>query len=59
MPGISGLSQVDGIDMSDPVRLARRDAEYIALRGILPDLRLILRTARGGGQGDRIRSKAP
>lgn len=59
LPGISGLSQVDGIDMSDPIRLARRDADYVALRGILPDIRLILRTARGGGQGDRIRSEAP
>lgn len=54
LPGISGLSQVDGIDMSDPVRLARRDADYVALRGVLPDIKLILRTARGGGQGDRV-----
>jgi lipopolysaccharide/colanic/teichoic acid biosynthesis glycosyltransferase len=57
LPGISGLAQVEGIDMSDPVRLARRDADYIALRGILPDLNLILRTARGGGQGDRVRGE--
>ena len=56
LPGISGLAQVEGIDMSDPVRLARRDADYIALRGILPDIKLILRTARGGGQGDRVRA---
>lgn len=58
LPGISGLAQVEGIDMSDPVRLARRDADYVALRGILPDIRLILRTARGGGQGDRVRGQA-
>jgi lipopolysaccharide/colanic/teichoic acid biosynthesis glycosyltransferase/uncharacterized protein YbjT (DUF2867 family) len=57
LPGISGLAQVEGIDMSDPVRLARRDADYVALRGILPDIRLILRTARGGGQGDRVRGQ--
>lgn len=54
LPGISGLAQVEGIDMSDPARLARRDADYVALRGILPDIQLILRTARGGGQGDRV-----
>lgn len=54
LPGISGLAQVEGIDMSDPVRLAKRDADYVALRGVLPDIRLILRTARGGGQGDRV-----
>jgi lipopolysaccharide/colanic/teichoic acid biosynthesis glycosyltransferase len=56
LPGISGLAQVEGIDMSDPLRLARRDADYVALRGVLPDIRLILRTARGGGQGDRVRA---
>lgn len=54
MPGISGLAQVEGIDMSDPVRLARRDMDYLALRGILPDIKLIIRTARGGGRGDRV-----
>lgn len=59
LPGISGLAQVEGIDMSDPVRLARRDADYVALRGILPDIRLVLRTARGGGQGDRVRTNTP
>lgn len=56
LPGISGLAQVEGIDMSDPARLASRDAEYIALRCILLDLRLVLRTAFGAGQGDRLRS---
>lgn len=59
LPGISGLSQVEGIDMSDPVRLARRDADYVALRGVLPEIRLVLRTARGGGQGDRVRTSTP
>lgn len=54
LPGISGLAQVEGIDMSDPVRLARKDADYVALRGILPDIQLILSTARGGGQGDKV-----
>lgn len=55
LPGISGLAQVEGIDMSDPIRLARRDADYVALRGILPDITLMLRTAFGSGQGDRIK----
>lgn len=54
LPGISGLAQVEGIDMKDPERLARRDADYVALRGILPDFGLILQTLRGGGQGDRV-----
>lgn len=54
-PGISGLAQVEGIDMSDPERLARRDADYVALQSLLLDLRLILSTASGGGQGDKVR----
>ncbi len=54
-PGISGLAQVQGIDMSDPERLAKCDARYVALRGLLLDLRLMLATLRGGGRGDRVR----
>jgi lipopolysaccharide/colanic/teichoic acid biosynthesis glycosyltransferase len=53
-PGISGLAQVAGIDMSDPARLVDWDARYVAIRGLILDLGLILRTLRGGGQGDRV-----
>jgi lipopolysaccharide/colanic/teichoic acid biosynthesis glycosyltransferase len=56
LPGISGLAQVEGIDMSDPVRLAQRDADYVALRGVIPDIRIILHTARGNGRGDRVKT---
>ena len=54
-PGISGLAQVNGVDMSDPEGLARWDARYGALRGLLLDLTLVLATVRGGGGGDRVR----
>lgn len=53
-PGISGLAQVAGIDMSDPARLVEWDARYIAIRGLILDVKLILQTARGGGRGDRV-----
>ena len=53
LPGITGLAQIEGIDMSDPVRLARKDAQYIARRGLLLDLKIILATFTGRGQGDR------
>ena len=53
-PGISGLAQVSGVDMSDPARLVAWDARYIALRGLILDMRLILQTALGAGQGDRV-----
>lgn len=45
-PGVSGLSQVNGIDMRDPVVLARSDARYLALRGLVLDLKIILATIR-------------
>jgi len=55
-PGITGLSQIEGIDMSDPVRLAERDADYVRTQSLLGDLRIIVRTALGGeGRGDRVR----
>jgi O-antigen biosynthesis protein WbqP len=55
-PGITGLGQVQGIDMSDPVRLAEVDAEYLKTRSLALDLRLALQTVRGGGAGDRVKS---
>jgi lipopolysaccharide/colanic/teichoic acid biosynthesis glycosyltransferase len=53
-PGISGLAQINGIDMSDPEKLARWDARYMALRSLLLDLRIIIATATGRGQGDKV-----
>jgi lipopolysaccharide/colanic/teichoic acid biosynthesis glycosyltransferase len=53
-PGISGLAQVNDIDMSDPQRLARWDARYMALQSLLLDLKIVLATAKGGGRGDRV-----
>lgn len=52
--GITGWAQIAGIDMSDPIRLAKVDAEYLALRTIVLDLKIILATAIGQGQGDKI-----
>jgi lipopolysaccharide/colanic/teichoic acid biosynthesis glycosyltransferase len=53
-PGITGLAQVRGVDMSDPERLARLDAEYIARRSVFLDFRIILATARGSGSRDYV-----
>jgi len=55
LPGITGLAQINGIDMSDPQRLAEVDARYIAQRGLLPDIKIIIATFLGRGQGDKIR----
>ena len=56
-PGITGVAQVAGIDMSDPQRLAAADAVYLKEASILLDLRLILVTLTGAGRGDRVRSQ--
>lgn len=52
-PGITGWAQIHGIDMSDPQRLARKDAEYLMLRTIPLDFQIILATLVGRGNGDR------
>lgn len=54
LPGITGLAQINGVDMSDPELLARLDAQYIAQRGLLLDLKVIIATFLGRGQGDKI-----
>jgi O-antigen biosynthesis protein WbqP len=56
IPGITGLGQVRGIDMSEPLRLAEIDAEYLQTRSLALDLRLAWQTVRGGGSGDRVKS---
>ena len=50
-PGITGLAQVQGVDMSDPVRLAKLDGVYARTHSFGGDLRLILRTLTGSGLG--------
>jgi O-antigen biosynthesis protein WbqP len=50
-PGITGLAQVNGIDMADARRLAEIDARYVRTRSLMGDLRLIMATLRGQGIG--------
>ncbi len=52
--GITGLSQIRDIDMSNPAKLAISDAEYLKLRSLLLDFKLMIQTALGGGKGDRV-----
>lgn len=52
-PGITGLAQIEDIDMSDPERLARRDRQYLMRRSLLFDLKIIIATFLGRGKGDR------
>lgn len=58
-PGITGLAQIRGIDMSDPVGLATCDREYLQLQSLLLDLKIVIKTARGAGSGDNVRTQEP
>jgi len=50
-PGITGLAQVNGVDMSDANRLAEIDARYVRTQSLSNDLKLIWATLRGQGIG--------
>lgn len=54
-PGITGVAQVAGIDMSDPQRLAEVDAQYLKDMSMERDVLLILRTVMGAGRGDAVK----
>ena len=56
-PGITGLSQVNGIDMSTPELLAQTDAHMLRELSMKNYLKFILLTVTGKGSGDRVRSK--
>ena len=54
-PGITGLAQIEGVDMSTPKLLAALDATYISKAGLCYDLAIVWATACGGGLGDRVK----
>jgi O-antigen biosynthesis protein WbqP len=55
-PGITGIAQIQGVDMSDPALLATRDAEYLNKMSLRQDLAVIFATAVGRGRGDAARN---
>lgn len=54
-PGITGLAQVKGIDMSLPDQLAKEDAKMIEANSIRLYFRCLLLTATGRGAGDAVK----
>lgn len=54
-PGITGLAQVQGIDMSTPRLLADTDAQMIKTLSVFNYFKYILLTVLGKGAGDRIK----
>ena len=54
-PGITGLAQVNEIDMSTPELLAKTDREMIDTLTICNYFKYILMTVTGSGSGDRVK----
>lgn len=54
-PGITGLAQLAGIDMSTPDALAKADRSYLDSRSFLGDLKILVQTALGHGSGDAVK----
>lgn len=54
-PGITGLAQVNSIDMSTPALLAETDARMITEMGLGNYFSLIIQTVSGKGAGDRVK----
>ena len=53
-PGITGLAQINGIDMSTPRLLAEVDARMLQDMDLRTYFQYIIKTATGAGRGDRI-----
>ncbi len=56
-PGITGLAQIQGIDMSRPELLAETDAKMLETLNLRSYFRYIILTVLGKGSGDRVREK--
>ncbi len=56
-PGITGLAQIRGIDMSTPKLLAQTDAEMLTLLGVREYFQYLWWTILGKGSGDRVKNK--
>ena len=56
LPGITGLAQVNGIDMSDSERLALWDARMLQRITVVDYFKYLTLTLLGRGFGDRVRS---
>jgi lipopolysaccharide/colanic/teichoic acid biosynthesis glycosyltransferase len=57
LPGITGLAQVNHVDMSTPRRLARYDRLMIERLNSRLYGKLIIATALGKGRGDRVQKE--
>ena len=56
-PGITGLAQVNEIDMSTPVLLAETDAKMLQSLTLADYFKYIFMTVAGKGAGDRVKKQ--
>lgn len=54
-PGITGLAQINQIDMSTPELLAITDAQMVRDMSLVKYFTYIVQTILGGGQGDKVK----
>ncbi|WP_432474868.1 sugar transferase [Amphritea sp. HPY] len=55
LPGVTGLAQINEIDMSTPALLAEWDQKMVQSMSVKSYFRYIIATGLGKGSGDRIR----
>ncbi|RSD29868.1 sugar transferase [Vibrio pectenicida] len=55
LPGITGLAQVQNIDMSTPELLAKVDKQMIDTLNLRDYFKYIIKTATGSGNGDAVK----
>lgn len=56
-PGITGLAQIQGVDMSTPQKLAEVDTQMIHTLTLGHYFTYIIKTVLGSGSGDRVRTQ--
>ncbi|MFD2094751.1 sugar transferase [Corallincola platygyrae] len=55
LPGVTGLAQINEVDMSTPVKLAKWDQKMLQTLSVSNYFRYIIMTAVGKGSGDRVK----
>ncbi|MFZ5841756.1 MAG: sugar transferase [Pseudomonadota bacterium] len=53
-PGITGLAQIQGVDMSDPVVLVQYERQMLASFSVRSYFQYLVLTVLGKGRGDRV-----
>ena len=57
LPGITGLAQIKGIDMSNPLLLTKTELKMMQKFNLIYYFYFIFKTIIGNGSGDRVKSK--